>query len=115
MLELDTITSDGRESLESSDRRSDAVSLQVTQRERDDLAHGLGEIQRLSVNSSLNNARNREITSAARCLANGPPAVSRAPSTSGGAASNIRTHVLALVMMPDSGWLTSWAIEAVTR
>ena len=40
-------------------------------------------------------------------------AVSRAPSTSGGSAASIRRHVLALVMMPESGWLTSWAIEAV--
>src|SRR5437016_4195765 len=39
--------------------------------------------------------------------------VSRAPSTFGGSAFNIRRHVLALVMMPESGWLTSWAIDAV--
>ena len=40
-------------------------------------------------------------------------AVSRAPSTFGGSAASIRRQVLALVMMPDSGWLTSCAIDAV--
>ena len=34
-------------------------------------------------------------------------AVSRAPSTFGGSAASIRRHVPALVMIPDSGWLTS--------
>ena len=41
-------------------------------------------------------------------------AVSRAPSTFGGSAASIRRQVLALVMMPDSGWLTSCAIDAVS-
>ena len=40
-------------------------------------------------------------------------AVSRAPSMFGGSAASIRRQVLALVMMPDSGWLTSCAIDAV--
>ena len=68
-----------------------------------------------SVNSFLlNSARNRVITSEARLPSRIVRlAVSRAPSTFGGSASSIRRHVLALVMMPESGWLTSWAIEAV--
>ncbi len=62
----------------------------------------------------LNSARNRVITSAARLPSRiVRRAVSRAPSMSGGSAANIRRQVLALVMMPDSGWLTSWAIDAV--
>jgi hypothetical protein len=40
-------------------------------------------------------------------------AVSRAPSTSGGSAASIRRQALALVTIPDSGWLTSCAIDAV--
>src|SRR3712207_8549071 len=40
-------------------------------------------------------------------------AVSRAPSTFGGSAASILRQVLALVMMPDKGWLTSCAIDAV--
>ena len=40
-------------------------------------------------------------------------AVSRAPSTLGGSAASIRRQVLALVTMPDSGWLTSCAMDAV--
>ena len=68
-----------------------------------------------SVNSFLlNSARNRVTTSEARLPSRIVRlAVSRAPSTFGGLASSIRRHVPALVMMPESGWLTSWAIEAV--
>ena len=62
----------------------------------------------------LNIARSRVITSEARLPSRMVLlAVSRAPSTFGGWASNIRRHVPAFVMMPESGWLTSWAIEAV--
>jgi len=41
-------------------------------------------------------------------------AVSRAPSMFGGLASSILRQVPALVMMPESGWLTSCAIDAVS-
>ena len=41
-------------------------------------------------------------------------AVSRAPSTLGGSAESIHRHVLELVMMPERGWLTSCAIDAVS-
>ena len=59
-------------------------------------------------------ARNRVITSDARLPSRiVRRAVSRAPSTFGGSAASIRRQVLALVMMPDSGWLTSCAIDAV--
>ena len=62
----------------------------------------------------LKSARNRVITSDARLPSRMVRrAVSRAPSTFGGSAASIRRHVLALVMMPDSGWLTSCAIDAV--
>ena len=68
-----------------------------------------------SVNSFLlNRARNRVITSEARLPSRMVRrAVSRAPSMFGGSPFNIRRQVLALVMMPESGWLISWAIEAV--
>ena len=63
----------------------------------------------------LNRARNRVITSDARLPSRMVRlAVSRAPSRFGGSASNIRRHVPALVMMPESGWLTSCAIDAVS-
>ena len=68
-----------------------------------------------SVDSSLlNRARTRAITSEARLPSRIVRlAVSRAPSTFGGSASSIRRQVLALVMMPESGWFTSCAIDAV--
>ena len=68
-----------------------------------------------SVNSFLlNSARNPVTTSEARLPSRIVRlAVSRAPSTFGGSAASIRRQVLALVMMPERGWLTSWAIEAV--
>ena len=59
-------------------------------------------------------ARNRAITSDARWPSRiVRRAVSRAPSTLGGSAASIRRQVLALVMMPESGWLTSCATDAV--
>ena len=62
----------------------------------------------------LKSARNRLMTSDARLPSRIVRcAVSRAPSTFGGSAASIRRQVLALVTMPDSGWLTSWAIDAV--
>ena len=69
-----------------------------------------------SVNSFLlKSARNRVITSEARLPSRIVRlAVSRAPSTFGGSAASIRRQVLALVMMPESGWLTSCAIDAVS-
>ena len=58
--------------------------------------------------------RNRVITSDARWPSRIVlRAVSIAPSMFGGLAANMRRHVPALVMIPDSGWLTSCAIEAV--
>ena len=39
-------------------------------------------------------------------------AVSRAPSRFGTPALSMRRHVLAFVVIPDSGWFTSWAIAA---
>src|ERR1039458_3027337 len=64
--------------------------------------------------SLLNRARGRVITSDARLPSRiVRRAVSRAPSMLGGSAANMRKHVLALVTMPESGWLTSCAIDAV--
>ena len=62
----------------------------------------------------LNRARNRAIISDARVPSRiVRRAVSHAPSTSGESAASIRRQVFALVMMPDSGWLNSCAIDAV--
>jgi hypothetical protein len=63
----------------------------------------------------LNKERNRVITSEARLPSRIVRfAVSRAPSISGGSVPSIRKQVLAFVMMPASGWLTSCAIDAVS-
>ena len=62
----------------------------------------------------LNKARNRVITSEARLPSRRVRRkVSRAPSRFGGSPFNILRHVLVLVMMPERGWLISWATEAV--
>ena len=92
------------------------VSLQVTRRQRNHLSRGLVQVHQLRSSASflLNRARNRVITSDARLPSRiVRRAVSRAPSTFGGSAASIRRQVLALVMMPDSGWLSSCAIDAV--
>ena len=61
-----------------------------------------------------NIARRRWITSAARLASRiVRRAVSAAMATFGGSAASIRTQVFALVRIPERGWLTSWAIEAV--
>ena len=61
-----------------------------------------------------NIARRRWITSEARLASRiVRRAVSAAPARFGGSAASIRTQVLALVRIPDRGWLTSWAMEAV--
>ncbi|MNT57524.1 hypothetical protein D3C72_1948960 [compost metagenome] len=63
----------------------------------------------------LNSARRRVITSEARYPSRiVRRMISNAPSTLGGAAPSMRRPVLALVMMPASGWLISCAIEAVS-
>src|SRR5580700_6604286 len=61
-----------------------------------------------------NNARSREIISDARLPSRiVRRAVSLAPSILGRLAASIRRQVLAFVTMPDNGWFTSCAIEAV--
>src|SRR5258708_14370485 len=64
----------------------------------------------------LQSARNRVITSAARLRSRiVRRAVSRAPSTFGGSAASIRKQVLALVTMPDRGWLISYAVFCLKK
>ena len=115
LLELDAVAGDQWEIVGELRLKNDPVSLKslndsaMTSRVASFRSSGS------SVNSFLlNSARNRVITSAARLPSRIVRlAVSRAPSMSGGSAASIRRQVPALVMMPESGWFTSWAIEAV--
>ena len=115
LLELDTIAGDQRQFVGQFGAQHHSTALQIA----DDSAMTSRAASLRSSGSTVtarlvNSARNRAITSAARLPSRiVRRAVSCAPSTFGGSAASMRRHVLALVMMPASGWLTSWAIEAV--
>ncbi len=116
LLELDAVAGDGREIGVELRLQDDALALELGRRQRDHLPGGLVEVERIERELLL--AEERRATVAMTSAARLPSrivrrAVSLAPSISGCSPSSMRRQVLALVMMPDSGWFTSCAIDAV--